>query len=92
MRIGEVEANLERLNEGFGLPYVAELISWKLVGAEHSHLEDADMNFYEKEFVPLRGELERVGVGSKLPEAPTAKGALNELLVRVRLHPAPVGK
>lgn len=86
MRTGVVEANLQRLNEVFGLPYVPELISRKLGGTELGHLEDADMGFYESEFVRLRGELERAGSESELPEAPTAKEALNELLIRVRLN------
>ena len=57
-RTGVVEANLQRLNEVFELPYVPELISRKLAGAEQSYLEDADMGLYEKEFVRLRAELE----------------------------------
>lgn len=91
MRTGEVEANLVHLNHSFKLPYLHELISRKLSGAEKSHLEDADMTIHEKEYARLRGELEQAGQDSKLPELPGAKEALNDLLIRVRLYPASVG-
>ncbi len=90
MRTGEVEANLVYLNEIFKLPYVPELISRKLAGAEKSSLEDADMAFHEKEYVRLRGELEQASQDSKLPELPAGKEALHKLLIRVRLHSASV--
>jgi predicted nucleotidyltransferase len=86
MRTGEVEANLLHLNAVFKLPYLPELISRKLTGAEKSNLEDADMLFHEKEYVRLRAALEEAGRDSKLPELPTGKEALNDLLIRVRLH------
>ncbi|MGC2828510.1 MAG: nucleotidyltransferase domain-containing protein [Candidatus Acidiferrum sp.] len=87
MRTGKVEANLQHLNEVFKLPYVPELISRKVAGAEKSNLEDADMAFHEKEYVRLRTELEEASRDSKLPELPTGKEALNDLLIRVRLQP-----
>jgi predicted nucleotidyltransferase len=86
MRTGEVEANLLHLNAVFKLPYLPELISRKLTGAEKSNLEDADMLFHEKEYMRLRAELEEAGQNSKLPELPAGKEALNDLLIRVRLH------
>jgi predicted nucleotidyltransferase len=86
MRTGEVEANLQYLNAIFKLPYVPELISRKLDGAEKSSLEDADLTFHEKEYLRLQRELEESGRDSKLPELPAGKEALNDLLVRVRLH------
>src|SRR5438874_5383087 len=42
MRTGEVEANLVRLNELFGLAHVGELIARKLAGREQRSLNDAD--------------------------------------------------
>jgi uncharacterized protein len=87
MRTGKVEANLEYLNRVFKLPYIPELISRKLAGAEKSILEDADMAFHDKEYVRLRAELEKASEDSKLPDHPSSKGALNDLLVRVRLRP-----
>ncbi len=87
MRTGKVEANLEYLNRVFKLPYIPELISRKLAGAEKSILEDADMAFHDKEYVRLRAELEKASEDSKLPDHPSSKEALNDLLVRVRLRP-----
>jgi len=87
MRTGKVEANLEYLNRVFKLPYIPELISRKLAGAEKSILEDADMAFHDKEYVRLRTELEKASEDSKLPDRPSSKEALNDLLVRVRLRP-----
>jgi predicted nucleotidyltransferase len=87
MRTGKVEANLEYLNRVFKLPYIPELISRKLAGPEKSVLEDADMAFHDKEYVRLRAQLEKASEDSKLPDRPSSKEALNDLLVRVRLRP-----
>jgi hypothetical protein len=46
------------------------------------------MAFHGKEYVRLRAELERASEVSTLPESPTGKEALNDLLVRLRLHQA----
>ncbi len=86
MRTGEVEANLQHLNSSFKLPYLDELITRKLQGVEKSHLEEADMAVHEKEYARLQRELEQASQNSHLPERPSSKGALNDLLVRVRLN------
>jgi hypothetical protein len=85
MRTGDVEANLLLLNAVFKLPYIPDLVSRKLSGAEKGTLEDADMAFHEKEFERLRGQLEQASTDSSLPETPDGKEALNDLLIRVRL-------
>src|SRR5215472_888299 len=54
MRTGEVEANLRRLNLSVKLPYLDELISRKLEGAEKSSLEDTNMAFHEREYMRLK--------------------------------------
>jgi len=90
MRTGEVEANLQRLNEFFKLTYLDELISLKLEGAEQSSLEDTDMAFHEREYMRLKRGLEEASHRSHLRELPSSKEALNDLLVRVRLNVAPV--
>jgi uncharacterized protein len=89
MRTGEVEANLVRLNEAFKLSYVDALIARKLGGPEQSVLEEADWAVYQGEYVRLRGVLEEAYQKSSLPEVGSAKGALDELLVRLRLSRAP---
>ena len=85
MRTGEVEASLARLNEEFRLPYVPELIARKLAGAEASTLGDADVDLYRADYERLVQELEQAGGKSALPEAPSAREALSDLLVRLRL-------
>jgi len=85
MRTGEVEANLVRLNESFRLPYVPELVARKLAGPEQSALRDADVEFHRAEYERLRHVLDEAFAASTLPEAPLARAALNDLLLRLRL-------
>jgi predicted nucleotidyltransferase len=85
MRTGEVEANLVRLNEAARLSHVTDLIARKLAGPEMSVLDDSDMDFHDREYARLRSELEASYQTSQLPEAPTARHKLNDLLVQVRL-------
>jgi len=86
MRTGEVEANLVRLNEEARLSRVADLIESKLAGPEKSALDDSDLEFHQREYERLRAELEASHQASRLPEAPTTRDALNDLLVRLRLR------
>jgi uncharacterized protein len=85
MRTGEIEANLRTLNEQFRLPYIGELIDRKTSGPEKSTLDGASLTFHDSEYARLRNELERASGDSDLPEAPSAKPALHDLLVRLRL-------
>jgi hypothetical protein len=48
-------------------------------------LDDADLAFHQNEFERLSRELEELMQTSQLPEAPTARNAINDLLVRIRL-------
>ena len=84
MRTGEIEANLPRLNETFALAYIDELIARKTGGKEKEQLPAADMDFHEKEYLRLIAELEQARDASNLPEATSARDALNDLLLRVR--------
>jgi predicted nucleotidyltransferase len=86
MRTGEVEANLLALEQRFGLTYLAELVASKVEGAEKGALPTADLGFHEREFQRLIGQLEEAADASPLPGAPTARPALHDLLVRVRLR------
>lgn len=86
MKTGEVEANLLRLNEEFKLSYISDLIAQKLAGVEQSQIEDTDIEFHRREYERLYEELEQVSQSSKLPAAPSAKDALNNLLIRLRLN------
>jgi hypothetical protein len=86
MRTGEIEANLVTLNENiFKLPYLPELIKRKLEGAEKGTLDEADLDFYRKEYERLRDELQTAFEQSSLQDVPAGKDALNDLLIRLRL-------
>jgi predicted nucleotidyltransferase len=85
MRTGEVEANLVRLNEDVRLPLVTDLIARKLSGPEALVLDDSDVEFHHREYERLRGELEASYQASTLPEEPSTRPALNDLLVRLRM-------
>lgn len=85
MQTGIVEANLVNLNQVFQLSYIPDLITFKLEGGEKSILRDTDMNFYQGEYERLFEQLETAFNNSKLPDNPSAKAELNDLLVRVRL-------
>lgn len=86
MQTGEVEANLVQLNESANLPYIPELIEQKIGGTEKGTLAPTDLKFHEREYERLRSELEKAFEDSLLPEIPSGKTALNDLLVRLRLH------
>lgn len=85
MSTGEVEANLLRLNEEYKLPFIPDLVARKIEECEKSLLVEDDLVFHRNEYERLRGELESAFQASRLPDVPTAKPALNELLVRLRL-------
>ena len=85
MRTGEIEANLANLNESTKLRYISELIDRKRSGAEKERLSDVDLEFHQKEYERLRGELEAAYDASTLPERASAGPALNDLLIRLRL-------
>ena len=91
MRTGVIEANLVTLNEESKLPYVPDLIEQKLSGVEKQKVKEADMTFHESEYSRLRAQLENEFTHCKLPEKPTAKNELDDLLRRVRLS-FPVAK
>jgi uncharacterized protein len=89
LRSGEVEANLANLNQLFKLPIVDELIARKRVGPEQGALDDEDVAWHERTYQRLRDELEQAHQASTLPDAPTARPALHDLLVRLRQSDSP---
>ena len=84
MGTGEVEANLLRLNDEFRLNDISELIARKSSGTEQSTISDTDIDAHRREYERLRTELEVASERSPLPEAPSARAALSDLLVRLR--------
>jgi len=85
MRTGRIEANLITLNEDFKLPYIGELVSRKIHGAEKSTLETPEFDFHKAEYERLLAQLKLEGQTSRLPVEDTCREALNDLLVRIRL-------
>ena len=85
MRSGEIEANLLALNQRFRLPYVSELVARKVSGSERGVLDSTERDFHANEYNRLVGELEQAALDSKLPDAPSVRGALNDILIRMRL-------
>lgn len=86
MRAGEIEANLARLNEATKLSHVADLIAAKLDAPERATLDEADAPFHRREYERLRQELETAAKASALPDRPSARPALNDLLARLRIR------
>jgi uncharacterized protein len=84
MRTGEVEANLVTLNERYPLPYVPDLVARKLAGPEQSKLTNSDFDFHRREYKRLLAELIGASERSSLPEVPSAKPKLDDLLLRLR--------
>ncbi len=87
MRTGRIEANLLALNEDARLAFIPDLVAKKHAGPEKSALDDADVAFHESQYQKLRVELQSAFEASSLPELPSeeTRGALNELLIRLRL-------
>jgi hypothetical protein len=88
MRTGKVEANLLTLNEDARLPYISELVERKEQGSERCTLDAAEREFHRAEYTRLTAALAAAGAESRLPSEPSAREALNDLLVRLRLTPA----
>lgn len=85
MRTGEIEANVVRLNESAKLPFIDDLVRLKLEGPEKGQLTDADLTLHESQYQRLVVKLEESYNRSSLPEVPSSRAALNDLLIRVRL-------
>jgi predicted nucleotidyltransferase len=82
LRTGDVEANLPRLNEHFGLSFLDELIARK--SAENAAPGDLDWPFHQTNLAELEARLDRAFEESTLPEDRDRK-PINDLLVRRRL-------
>ena len=88
MRTGIVEANLVTLNAEMKLPYIDDLVARKLAGLEKATLDDADVAFHGAEYERLRGVLEEAHQSTALPDGPTARAGLSDLLIRLRMRSA----
>jgi hypothetical protein len=61
-------------------------VSRKVDGAEQSMLESPQFEFHQAEYERLVAQLETAAAKSTLPEEAVCRGALNDLLIRVRLR------
>lgn len=84
MKAGVIEANLRTLNEETRLGYIDELIALKTSTKEKQTVDTIDFAFHEREYARLVSELEAAMNASTLPEGPSARAGLNDLLVRLR--------
>jgi predicted nucleotidyltransferase len=84
MRTGEVEANLDRLNEEYKLPQVPELIAKKVNRTEWAEIS-GDLGFHQSEYKRLCGELEAAAAASALPRTVSSEDGLNDFVVCTRL-------
>jgi uncharacterized protein len=70
-----------------GTPFqIPDLIARKTAQSEQSVLPESDLELHEREYHRLVDLLESSAGSSSLPEAPTSRPALHDLLVRLRLH------
>lgn len=85
MKTGEVQANLEILNEEARLSYLHDLMQRKKTGPEKGTLSESDFAFYSAEYQRLTQTLETAAERSHLPETPSTAAELNDFLIRIRL-------
>ncbi len=85
MRSHRIEANLVTLDREFRLPQIPDLVARKLAGPEAGTLPGTEFEFHEGEFERLVGVLEDEAAASTLPDRPTARPALHDLLLRLRV-------
>lgn len=83
---GEVQANLEILNDRFGLAGIPELLARKREGKEAGTLEATEVELHEPALDRLEQLLEASFEKSSLPDAPTSLEALDGFVVRARLE------
>jgi len=83
LRTGQVEANLLRLNEHFGLGFLEDLVARK-VGGENASAGDLDWSFHQARLTELEAQLDQAFADSRLPED-RDRTAISEFLVRLRL-------
>jgi predicted nucleotidyltransferase len=85
MQTGEIEADINRLNESFRLPFLPELIARKTSGIEKQTLSADERGFYDAQFELLERKLNAAGGATTLPAESSARPALNDLLVQLRM-------
>jgi predicted nucleotidyltransferase len=85
MQAGEVDANLQNLNQRFELSYVSELVARKQAGEEAMPLQPGEVDAHEPLLDALETRLHEAHAHSSLPEEPTTIDALDAFVIRIRL-------
>lgn len=86
MRTGEVVANLQTLNEQFGMRVIDELVARKREGAEKMPLGEDELATHSDLLDELEASLDEAHRTSQLPEVATTSAALDDFVVRLRLE------
>jgi len=84
LRSACIETDLRLLNAEFQIPYLPELIEQKRPKEQSAVADDHDLARYEADCDHLRRELAEAAVVTDLPDAPTARRQLADLVVRAR--------
>jgi len=88
MQSGEIEANLVNLHDRFDqtleIPYIPDLIHRKTTAREKSPLPESEFTFHQKEFTRLYSVLEQAAQSTTLPDRPTTRPQLHDLLLHLR--------
>jgi len=82
LRTGETEANLPRLNEHFGFPFLERLIACK--ATEDASPVDLDWAFHQVTLADLERQLDQAFKQSNLPDERDRR-AINDFLICLRL-------
>jgi predicted nucleotidyltransferase len=85
LNTGRIECDITKLNDEWKPAYIAELVAAKRNGAEQQTVPDDSLHLYQRDVELLFQQLASAYASSTLPEAPTAKPALDDLLKRLRL-------
>lgn len=85
MRTGELIANITVLNERFNLARVAELVARKSSGSESMLVDEHEVAAHDATLDDLEAALQEAHERTSLPEEPTTKAALEDLVIRLRL-------
>jgi predicted nucleotidyltransferase len=86
LRTGVVDANLRHLNDEFRLSFLDDLIARKSEGPEKGVLGEGEDARFEQEYLRLMGVLDEAAEKSTLPERPSTRLALHELLMLMRMR------
>ncbi len=89
LRSGMVIANLTTLNQEFQLPYITDLITCNIHNRSQTPLSHTEMDFHTREYHRLQRLLDEASRASTLPDLPTSKAELHDILVRLRLASNP---